>query len=386
MTSASRRTPPASWPPGPRRSAAGRCRSASTAGTSPARPRRRCSRPMRRWRPSPRAPSAPSAYSETTPGGSAGAGRSRWARVSTNGRTSTRGGPSGRRSRSCPVAGRARSARAPSLLFRLAPSFSVTSSAYRAFRAPTLNELYRTFQVGDVVTLANDQLVAESVEGVEAGFLAGGGSLSLRATVFRMHLGDTVANVTLSAQPGLITRQRQNLGSVRSQGVEVDAEARAGRVVFSLGWLRADAEVRSFAADPTLVGLQVAQSPLNQAVGHGALHRDHRPDDRDPGAVGGQPVRRRPERLPPGDDADDGRVPGPAAGPVPALSSPPARTSSAAGTRSAGPRCSRSGRPGPYDSASGSAWPRARRSPRIEPHRLRWYKPLTDQDFGRQER
>ena len=37
--------------------------------------------------------------------------------------------------------------------------------------------------------------------------------LSLRATAFRMHLGDTVANVTLSSQPGLITRQRQNLGS-----------------------------------------------------------------------------------------------------------------------------------------------------------------------------
>jgi outer membrane receptor protein involved in Fe transport len=152
-----------------------------------------------------------------------------------------------------------------SLLLRLAPFFSVTSSAYRAFRAPTLNELYRTFQVGDVVTLANERLVAESVEGVEAGFLAGGGSLSLRATAFRMHLGDTVANVTLSSRPGRITRQRQNLGSVRSQGVEVDAEARLGRVAFSVGWLRSDARVRSFPADPTLVGRRVPQSPLNQA-------------------------------------------------------------------------------------------------------------------------
>ena len=119
--------------------------------------------------------------------------------------------------------------------------------------------------MGDVLTLANEQLIAESVEGVEAGFLAGGGGLSLRATVFRMHLGDTVADVTLASQPGVIIRQRQNLGSVRSQGVEVDAEARAGRVVFSVGWLRADGRVRSFAADPTLVGLQLPQSPLNQA-------------------------------------------------------------------------------------------------------------------------
>jgi len=152
-----------------------------------------------------------------------------------------------------------------SLLFRLAPSFSVTSSAYRAFRAPTLNELYRTFQVGNVVALANERLVAENVEGVEAGFLAGGGSLSLRATAFRMHLGDTVANVTLSAQPGLITRQLQNLGSVRSQGAEVDAEARVGRVVLSVGWLRSDARVRSFSADRTLEGRRVPQAPLNQA-------------------------------------------------------------------------------------------------------------------------
>ena len=97
------------------------------------------------------------------------------------------------------------------------------------------------------------------------GVRVGGGRLSLRATAFRMHLGDTVANVTLSAQPGLITRQRQNLGSVRSQGIELDAEARLGPVALSIGWLRSDARVRSFSADPTLVGRRVPQSPLNQA-------------------------------------------------------------------------------------------------------------------------
>ncbi len=152
-----------------------------------------------------------------------------------------------------------------SFLFRVAPSFSLTSSAYRAFRAPTLNELYRTFRVGDVVTLANERLDAEDVEGIEAGFLAGGGRLSLRATAFRMHLGETVANVTVLSSPGLITRQRRNLGSIRSQGAEVDAEARLGRVVFSLGYLRSDARVRSFSADPSLVGLRVPQIPAHQA-------------------------------------------------------------------------------------------------------------------------
>ena len=273
-----------------------------------------------------------------------------------------------------------------SLLFRLAPSFSVTSSAYRAFRAPTLNELYRTFQVGDVVTLANERLVAESVEGVEAGFLAGGGSLSLRATAFRMHLGDTVANVTLSSQPGLITRQRQNLGSVRSQGVEVDAEARAGRVVFSVGWLRSDAGSARSPPTPRWWG---CRSPSRRST-------RPRPSLRYVGATG-RTIGIQGRWA--GSQFDDDRNAFPLgtmrtvdaflalpAGPGPWRSLPPARTSSAAGTRSAGPPCSRWGRPGPCDSASGSGWPRAARPPRIEPHRLRWYKPLTDQDFGRQER
>ena len=44
---------------------------------------------------------------------------------------------------------------------------SLTGSVYRAFRAPTLNELYRTFRVGNVVTLNNAALNAERLTGAE---------------------------------------------------------------------------------------------------------------------------------------------------------------------------------------------------------------------------
>ena len=151
------------------------------------------------------------------------------------------------------------------LLLKLGPRVSVTASAYRAFRAPTLNELYRTFRVGDVVTLANEALEAERVRGEEAGLVIGGRRFSLRATAFRMRAEDTVANVTLSTSPALITRQRRNLGAVRSQGVELDAELRAGILVVAAGFLRADATVRSFAADPTLAGNRLPQVPRSQA-------------------------------------------------------------------------------------------------------------------------
>ena len=96
------------------------------------------------------------------------------------------------------------------------------------------------------------------------GFLVGGRRLSLRATAFRMRTEDTVSNVTVSTTPGLITRQRRNLGATRSQGVEVDAELRAGIATFQVGYLRADATVRSFEADPSLEGNRLPQVPRNQ--------------------------------------------------------------------------------------------------------------------------
>ena len=152
-----------------------------------------------------------------------------------------------------------------SVLFKAAHHLSLTASTYRAFRAPTLNELYRTFRVGNVLTLANSDLRAERARGWEAGALVGlGDSVSLRATAFTMDADHTVANVTLSTTSSLITRQRQNLGSIRSRGVEVDGEARLGRrLVLSADLTQLDARVTS-AADPALVGRRVPQVPKRQ--------------------------------------------------------------------------------------------------------------------------
>jgi len=142
---------------------------------------------------------------------------------------------------------------------------SLTAAAYRAFRAPTLNELYRPFRVGNVLTIANSDLGAERATGREAGVLVGlGDSVSLRATAFNMHATDTVANVTLSTTPALITRQRQNLGEIRSKGVEVDGEARLGsRLVLAAGITFLDSKVLA-APDPALVGKRVPQAPKRQ--------------------------------------------------------------------------------------------------------------------------
>lgn len=153
-----------------------------------------------------------------------------------------------------------------SLLWQATGRWAWTASAYRAFRAPTLNELYRAFRVGDALTLANPELRAERLTGGETGALwtGPGGRIFTRTTLFWMEVEQTVANVTLSVEPGLITRQRRNLGRTRSRGLETEATARAGRWTLSGGYLLTDARVERAAAEPDLEGLRVPQVPRHQ--------------------------------------------------------------------------------------------------------------------------
>jgi outer membrane receptor protein involved in Fe transport len=149
--------------------------------------------------------------------------------------------------------------------FRVNHWFALTAAGYRAFRAPSLNELYRTFRVGNVLTLANSNLAAEWLTGAEGGGIFSFGRVTARATYFWNNVSDPVANVTLTTTPALITRQRQNLGNTQSTGVEAQLDARITRDwSISSGYQFADATVTRFPADPTLVGLWVPQVPHQQ--------------------------------------------------------------------------------------------------------------------------
>ena len=150
------------------------------------------------------------------------------------------------------------------LLHKLTENISLTVSGYRAFRAPTLNELYRSFRVGNVLTLANDKLRAERLTGGEAGVSVAGfdRKLNVRGTFFWSELTRPIANVTLSVTPALITRQRQNLGRTRSRGVEIEAEANiTSTVTVSSGYQFVDATVLKFPANMLLEGLLIPQVP-----------------------------------------------------------------------------------------------------------------------------
>ncbi|HZJ66800.1 MAG TPA: TonB-dependent receptor, partial [Kofleriaceae bacterium] len=152
-------------------------------------------------------------------------------------------------------------------LYHITPEIAVRGSGYRAFRAPTLNELYRPFQVGTVLTAANERLSPETLWGSELGGQVVVEQLSAQATGFWNRLSDPIANVTLSAPMDGATRQRQNLGSARIAGVDLDVAWRpAAPWIVRLGYMFSDAKVTAAPAQPELVGKRLAQDPRHRAT------------------------------------------------------------------------------------------------------------------------
>jgi iron complex outermembrane receptor protein len=145
--------------------------------------------------------------------------------------------------------------------FRAAGDLTVRASAYRGFRAPTLNELYRPFQVGNVQTLANSNLGEETLTGAEIGAdFTPSSAFFARLNVFRNRIDGAVGNVTLSVTPQTITRERQNLDRVNAGGVEAELRLRpsqSSRWEIQASYLYTDSLVAR-------TGLRVPQVPLNQ--------------------------------------------------------------------------------------------------------------------------
>lgn len=158
------------------------------------------------------------------------------------------------------------SAWSPSASILVQPNDTVSfhAAASRSFRAPTLNELYRGFRVGNVVTNSNENLRAELATNLETGGALRRGHTGFRVTAFFVEVDRTVSNVTLSITPSLITRQRQNAGTTRTAGVEVDAETRINKLEINAGYLFADSRVTRFPSNPALVDKLIPQVPQHQ--------------------------------------------------------------------------------------------------------------------------
>ena len=144
------------------------------------------------------------------------------------------------------------------------PLASLNVAVQSGYRGPTLNELYRPFRVGNVITQANGDLKPERVRGVEAGISHHQSRATIRLLGFWSRVDDAITNVTLSSGPTIV-RQRQNAARIRARGAELELEARVSTVLVVTG---ASAYTDSvFTAGP-LDGLRVPQVPRwHHAIG-----------------------------------------------------------------------------------------------------------------------
>lgn len=146
------------------------------------------------------------------------------------------------------------------LVWRAHDWMTIRTSAYRGFRSPTLNELYRPFRVGNVETLANPRLGEEYLWGGEAGTdLHPNRRVLIRVNTFWNSLQNPVANITLSTTPSQVLRQRMNLGGITARGFE--NELILDYEVYSIrgGYLYSAASVKRSS-------LEVPQAPAHQAA------------------------------------------------------------------------------------------------------------------------
>ncbi len=149
---------------------------------------------------------------------------------------------------------------------------------YHAFRVPTLNEYYRSFRVGNVITQANPALSRETINGAETGLDFGSAQAGVSLTGFYDELYHSVSNVSLVNGPGTfplfgvipaggVGQQRMNLDAVQVRGLEASAHWQPIPALrFEAAYLYNDTKITAASVSPALVGNRLAEVPRHTVV------------------------------------------------------------------------------------------------------------------------
>jgi outer membrane receptor protein involved in Fe transport len=131
---------------------------------------------------------------------------------------------------------------------KLGNRWAVSASGFRAFRAPTPNELYRSTQVGNQLTNPNSGLLSERATGWETGLANENRWGAIRASYFLTQVNRPITAVTVNATSSPILLLRENLGQIESRGVTVDFQLAPRR------WLAIDGGYQYARATVTKAG------------------------------------------------------------------------------------------------------------------------------------
>ncbi|WP_174297684.1 TonB-dependent receptor [Sphingomonas bacterium] len=156
-----------------------------------------------------------------------------------------------------------------SIRYDLPAGFALRGAVYRAFRAPTLDNLYRGASVPGYILYGNAALKPETLEGVEAGFDVDRGPVRFQATAYASRIADVLTYRYLSADAlpaGFDVGARLiNAARARSRGVEAELTWRpAASLDATLAYTYADSVVTRNPDDPASVGVQQSGIPRHR--------------------------------------------------------------------------------------------------------------------------
>ena len=154
---------------------------------------------------------------------------------------------------------------------KLGEHFALSATGFRAYRAPTPNELYRSTQVGSFLTLPNNDLRSERATGWETGIAMEQHWGTLRTSYFWTRVNHPITALTTNPDSNPIQLTRENLGRIESKGVSVDLQIQPTSpdwkwMTITSGYQHTDATVTQYAQQPQLVGNWIPQVAHNMGT------------------------------------------------------------------------------------------------------------------------
>ncbi len=156
-----------------------------------------------------------------------------------------------------------------SVRYQLPKGFALRAAAYRAFRAATLDNLYRGASVPGYILYGNASLSPETLQGLEAGFDYEQGPVRLQVTGYSSRISHFLTYryldpATLPAGFDVGARLI-NAGRAKSDGVESELTWKPSAAFSAtLAYTYADTKVTSNPEDPASVGVQQPGIPRHR--------------------------------------------------------------------------------------------------------------------------
>jgi outer membrane receptor protein involved in Fe transport len=149
---------------------------------------------------------------------------------------------------------------------KLGEHFGLNASGFRAFRAPSPNELYRSTQVGNQLTIPSSNLQSERATGWETGVATEWRWGTVRSSYFLTQVNRPITAVTINPTSSPILLKRENLGQIESRGLAIDFELAPRRwLAVDGGYQYAQATVTN-AGPTTYLGNWIPEVARNMAT------------------------------------------------------------------------------------------------------------------------